>query len=105
MERKVSTQRPRKHCIPERSCITCRGKKAKGELIRLVYSAGAITIDPKRKQSGRGAYLCPVRECWEAGLRNNRLDYALRAKLDEKNRKVLVEFANGLPRRQENSTG
>lgn len=83
--------------------MNCRGKRAKRELIRLVHNAGDIKIDPKGKQAGRGAYLCPVRECWEAGLKNNRVEYALRTKLTLENRKVLTEFGNSLPRREEDT--
>jgi predicted RNA-binding protein YlxR (DUF448 family) len=102
LESSIRAQTGQRH-TPERSCITCRGKKTKKELIRLVHSAGAIKIDPKEKQAGRGAYLCPVRECWEAGLKSNRLEYALRTKLTLENRKILTEFGSSLPRRKVNT--
>ncbi|MCJ7514434.1 MAG: YlxR family protein [Dehalococcoidia bacterium] len=90
---------PQKH-VPERSCIACRGKRAKRELIRLVGSADAVHIDPKGKDSGRGAYLCPTRECWETGLKGNRLEHTLRVKLTLENRRVLVEYGKSLPERE-----
>jgi len=86
--------------VPERSCIACRGKTAKRKLIRLVGSADAIKIDPKGKEAGRGAYLCPVRQCWDAGLKGNRLEHALRVKLTLENRQVLVEYGKSLPERE-----
>jgi predicted RNA-binding protein YlxR (DUF448 family) len=73
---------------------------AKRELIRLVGNANAVKIDPKGKEAGRGAYLCPIRECWEAGLKGNRLEHALRVNLTLENRQVLVEYGKSLPKRE-----
>jgi len=89
----------RKH-IPERSCLTCRAKKAKKELSRLVGSVDVVKIDLKGREAGRGAYLCPVRECWEAGLKGNRLEHALKVNLTLENRQVLVEYGRNLPERE-----
>jgi len=86
--------------VPERSCIVCRGKRAKKELIRLVGNADSVKIDLKGRETGRGAYLCPVRECWEAGLKGDRLEHALRVKLTLENRRVLVEYGMNLPGRE-----
>jgi len=73
---------------------------AKRELIRLVGKADAVQIDPKGKEAGRGAYLCPIRECWETGLKGNRLEHALRVKLTLENRRVLAEYGKSLPERE-----
>jgi predicted RNA-binding protein YlxR (DUF448 family) len=89
--------------IPERSCIVCRGKRAKKELIRLVGSADIVKIDLKGKDAGRGAYLCPIRECWEMGLKGDRLEHALKVKLTLENRRVLVEYGRNLPGRESQS--
>ncbi|HEX7365417.1 MAG TPA: YlxR family protein [Dehalococcoidia bacterium] len=86
--------------IPERSCIVCRGKRAKKDLIRLVGSADTVKIDLKGRDAGRGAYLCPVRECWESGLKGDRLEHALKVKLTLENRQVLVEYSRNLPGRE-----
>ena len=83
--------------IPERTCAACRKVKAKRELIRLVRTAdGSIEIDSIGKKAGRGTYLCRTRECWEAGLKGNQLEYALRSNLTEANRKQLVRQAKEL---------
>jgi len=76
--------------------VACREKKAKRDLIRLLCSAGIVEIDPKGKKTGRGTYLCPSRECWEAGLKGNRLEHALRTKLTPENRHTLVEYGKSL---------
>lgn len=47
--------------VPERTCILCRKKMFKGELIRFVFRGGKILVDPEQKLGGRGAYLC--RDC------------------------------------------
>jgi predicted RNA-binding protein YlxR (DUF448 family) len=99
MKYNPNKQIPRQRHIPERSCIVCRAKKAKKELIRIVSSAGLTEIDLRGKKAGRGAYLCPIRECWEAGLKSNRLEHALGNKLTLEDRKVLAEYANSLPKR------
>jgi predicted RNA-binding protein YlxR (DUF448 family) len=73
---------------------------AKRELVRLVGNADEVQIDPKGKEAGRGAYLCPIRECWEIGLKGNRLEHTLRVKLTSENRQVLVEYGKSLPERE-----
>ncbi|MBM3119112.1 MAG: YlxR family protein [Chloroflexi bacterium] len=87
--------------MPERSCIACREKRPKVELIRLVCNASVVEIDPKGKKAGRGVYLCPTRECWETGLKSNRLEYALRTKLTLENRQSLLEYGRRLPEKGE----
>ena len=83
--------------IPQRSCIVCRDKTSKRELVRLVCSDNNVEIDPGGKKEGRGAYLCPKFECWETGLKKNRLDYVLRAKISPENRQALLDYAKNLP--------
>jgi predicted RNA-binding protein YlxR (DUF448 family) len=91
----------RQRHIPERSCIACREKRTKRELIRLVCRAGVVEIDHKGKEAGRGAYLCPIRECWDIGLKGNRLEYALQTELILENRQALVEYGKSLPNKGE----
>ena len=51
---------------PERSCVGCRRKRAKGDLLRIVRTADRIRFDPQQRLPGRGAYLCPEPPCIEA---------------------------------------
>lgn len=68
----------RKH-IPLRSCIACKERLPKRELIRIVRTPeGTIEIDPKGKRSGRGAYLCHNWQCWDMALEPRRLSQALK---------------------------
>ncbi len=54
---------------PERTCVVCRKKCYKDELLRLVRTpAGNLEIDTLQKISGRGAYVCPTRSCVELAI-------------------------------------
>ena len=87
---------PARH-VPQRTCVSCRSIKDKGELIRLVRTShGNIDIDTDGKKAGRGAYLCHAWECWETGMKHNRLEHALRCSLTDENREQLIGFAKGL---------
>ena len=71
----------RKH-VPLRSCIACRAKLPKRELIRVVRTPeGTLVMDPKGKRAGRGAYLCRKRQCCETALQPGRLSRALKSKV------------------------
>ena len=77
--------------------MACRKVKAKRELIRLVRTlSGGVEIDNSGRKAGRGAYLCRAWECWETGLKGNRLEYTLRSGLTEDNRELLIKHAKEL---------
>ena len=83
--------------IPQRTCLACRQVKPKRDLIRLVHTPdGNIEIDTDGKKKGRGAYLCPIWECWETGLKGNRLEYALHSRIAQDNREQLMNYAKDL---------
>jgi len=78
--------------IPQRTCVACRTVKPKRELARLVRMPGGnVEIDLSGKTPGRGAYLCPNLECWEAGLKGNRLSHTLRTTVSKENMERLLE--------------
>jgi len=83
--------------LPQRTCIACRQIKEKKALIRLVRAEnGAAEVDISGKKPGRGAYLCPKKVCWESVLKKNRLEYALRTKISDDNRQILIEYIHNL---------
>ena len=87
---------PAKH-IPLRTCVACRQAKAKRELIRLVRTPdGKIEVDDSGKKTGRGAYLCREWECWQTGLKGNRLEHTLRGSVTQEDREKLVNYAKDL---------
>ena len=78
--------------VPQRTCVACRAVKPKQELIRLVrVFDGSVEVDINGKKSGRGAYLCGEPECWETGLKGDRLENVLRTKLTQENRRQLIK--------------
>ena len=83
--------------IPQRTCLACRQVKDKRELLRLVRTpGGTIEIDSTGKKAGRGAYLCRTWECWEAGLKANQLEHALKSRLTSNDREQLLNRAKEL---------
>jgi len=82
--------------------VACRTVRPKRQLIRIVRTPeGEVRIDDRGKQSGRGAYLCAQRVCWEEALKRHRLDAALRGTLDEATIETLRAYAQSLPERLE----
>ena len=97
MKNKANKQGIETRHIPERSCVACRDKKNKRDLIRLVCNSESVTVDDLGKMPGRGAYLCSKLECWESGLKQNRLDHALRTRISNENRQRLMDYARSRP--------
>ena len=64
--------------IPQRQCLGCREMKPKKELIRVVRSPeGTVSVDLRGKASGRGAYVCPNRECLKRAIKSRALALTL----------------------------
>lgn len=79
--------------VPSRTCVACGRVRPKRELIRLVrISGGSVEVDTSGKKAGRGAYLCSLPDCWEAGLKGNRLEHTLRTTLSQDNREQLIRY-------------
>lgn len=61
--------------IPQRQCIGCQEMKNKKDMIRILKTAeNEIVLDATGKKNGRGAYLCPNRECLERAIRSKGLE-------------------------------
>lgn len=61
-----------------RQCLGCREHKPKRELLRVVRSPeGEISLDPKGKKPGRGAYICPDNACFAKARKSSALARAL----------------------------
>ncbi|MFU8796925.1 MAG: RNase P modulator RnpM [Dehalococcoidia bacterium] len=81
---------------PQRTCVACRRTGDKGSLVRVVRTDnGTVEVDLSSKKAGRGAYLCPKRECWQVALKKNRIEYNLRARLSDENRRALSAYSEG----------
>ena len=56
-----------------RTCISCRAKKDKKELIRIVKNKdGVIKVDLSQRLEGRGAYICDNIICFDKMQKGNR---------------------------------
>ena len=66
--------------IPMRQCIGCREMKAKKDMIRVLKTASAenerpeIILDATGRKNGRGAYICPNRDCLDLAMKNKGLE-------------------------------
>lgn len=95
---KKRTAPPRQRHTPMRTCIICRQVRPKRELIRVVRTPdGHIQLDPTGKKSGRGAYLCARRSCWEPALRKGKLEHEFEVPLSPEDRAALDEYVASLP--------
>jgi len=66
----------------------------KRDFIRVVRTdSGTVEVDTSGRKPGRGAYLCPKRECWKVALKKNRVEYNLRTRLSDENRRVLSAYS------------
>ncbi|MDE3112448.1 MAG: YlxR family protein [Chloroflexota bacterium] len=71
--------------------MACRAGRAKRDLVRVVRAprTGELSVDPRGKASGRGAYLCRDAACVDRGLREGSLGRALGATIDDTARERL----------------
>ena len=77
---------------PQRTCIGCRQMKEKKELIRVVRTPeGVFCLDRSGKMNGRGAYLCPKRECLELALRKGSLAKSFRTAVPPELKEIITE--------------
>ena len=61
--------------IPLRQCIGCGEMKNKKEMIRILKTQGeSFILDATGRKNGRGAYLCPSRECLQKAVKSRGLD-------------------------------
>ena len=64
--------------VPMRQCIGCREMKSKKEMIRILKTTeDEVIIDTTGKKNGRGAYICPSRECFQKAVKNKGIERSL----------------------------
>lgn len=70
--------------IPQRTCIVCRTKKNKNDLLRIVKNKeNIIKVDKNGKEPGRGTYICLNVECLEKSKKTKKLDKVLDTKIQD----------------------
>ena len=68
---------------PERTCVGCRRRALKRDLVRVVAGPDHAGLDPTGKAPGRGAYVHRDPACLGLALRRGALDQALRTRLSD----------------------
>lgn len=63
---------------PVRTCVGCRARAAKSELLRVVAVDGDAVIDVRGAMPGRGAHLHPDPGCLALAVRRKAIPRALR---------------------------
>jgi len=68
---------------PVRTCVGCRQRAAKRELVRVTLGSDAhgqpvVVPDPEATAPGRGAHLHPTTECYDLAVRRKAFGRALR---------------------------
>ena len=59
--------------VPIRTCIGCREKRKKEEMIWFAQSVeGVVRVNEKKPHHGRGFYLCPELGCFNRAKKRNR---------------------------------
>ena len=61
--------------VPMRKCVGCQEMKSKKEMLRVIRTAdNEFVLDATGKKNGRGASLCPDRECFYKAVKNRGLE-------------------------------
>jgi predicted RNA-binding protein YlxR (DUF448 family) len=84
---------------PQRTCVGCRQIKDKKALLRIVHTPeDTFRLDASGKAKGRGAYVCPDRNCIEAAFKKGALEKSLRCRIPKEAQdeiiRELTEFEN-----------
>ncbi|MFB7373759.1 YlxR family protein [Streptomyces sp. NPDC056222] len=70
--------RTQDRACPERTCVGCRERAAKSDLLRIVEVEGACVPDHRGTLPGRGAYLHPASVCLDLAVRRRAFPRAFR---------------------------
>ncbi|RFU88034.1 YlxR family protein [Streptomyces triticagri] len=65
---------------PERTCVGCRERAAKKDLLRIVAIEGVCAPDPRGTLPGRGAYVHPALVCLDLAVRRRAFSRAFRVR-------------------------
>ena len=83
--------------IPMRMCVGCREMKPKATLLRVAKPQDADAhIDRTGKAQGRGAYICPKKECFKKARKQGRIAKSLEVPISDELYDILeheVEFS------------
>jgi predicted RNA-binding protein YlxR (DUF448 family) len=77
---------------PVRTCVGCRQRGNRADLIRIVNSQGFLKIDTQKSLSGRGSWLHTSSKCLETAVERSAFSRALKANMDHEQVKELANF-------------
>ncbi len=81
--------------IPQRMCVSCRVRRNKADLLRVVLlTDGQVMIDPTGKKPGRGAYVCKNRDCLAQAVKAHRFDRGLKTEISSEVIEALLHEAD-----------
>lgn len=85
--------------IVQRTCIGCKIKKDKKELLRLVLNKqGEFFIDEDGKAEGRGTYICYDTKCLDNAIKTKKIERTFEKNINEEFynniRGVIIEKEN-----------
>ena len=67
-----------------RTCVACREKKPKKDLVRILLNdENGLTVDLTGKKNGRGAYVCPSSECFAKARKTKAIERSLGVNVPE----------------------
>lgn len=85
--------RTKARACPERTCVGCRERAAKSDLLRIVVDGEQCVPDQRGTLPGRGAYMHPALVCLDLAVRRRAFPRALRVQgpLDSADLRQAVE--------------
>lgn len=81
---------------PLRTCVACRKKQEKKNMLRLVKDeTGSVVADEKGTLDGRGVYVCKDGACYDLLVKKKGLERAFKKKISEEEYNRVAEAING----------
>jgi len=77
---------------PVRTCVGCRQRGNRADLIRIVNNQGFLRVDTQKSLSGRGSWLHKSSKCLETAVERSAFARALKAKMDHEKIEELANF-------------
>ena len=83
--------------VPLRQCIGCGESKSKKEMIRILKTPeGEFILDATGRKNGRGAYLCPSKECHRKAIKGKGLERSFKMAIPREVYETLEKEMEGL---------